>query len=113
MYCTHGGTDSDERSNVKNLRKASDWTNEEIAESPSEYLQAQQAEEEDQAAGAAGAREEADRKRYTEAYVAAGGSRSEAGEAYRAHKGQQAEQAAATDDEQARRVHWHETMRRV
>src|SRR5215203_6508424 len=113
MYRTHEGTDSDERSNVKNLRKASDWTNEEIAESPSEYLQAQQAEEEDQDGAAERAREEADRKSYTEAYVAAGGSRSEAGEAYRTHRGQQGEQAAATDDEQARRVHWHETMRRV
>ena len=113
MYRTLEGTDSDERSNVKNLRKASDWTNEEIAESPSEYLQAQQAEREGQAAAAERGREARDRKDFTEDYVRHGGDPNMAGEAYEAYRGEQAAEGARAADEQARRVMFTETMRRV
>ena len=98
---------------MKNPRKASEWTTREIESDSAGYLAAQKAERED--AGKAAERKAAadEQRRYEAAYVQAGGSKSEAAEAYRHHKDEGAREQAAVADEQGRRVTHHENLRRV
>jgi hypothetical protein len=82
------------------------WTNLDIQDDPQGYLEWQKQEREREARELQKRRDEDDLKRYTEEYVAAGGSRNDAAAAWRAHLNEQAAasalNAARLGDEQAR-----------
>jgi hypothetical protein len=96
---------------TNSARKASAWTNTEIEEDSSGYIAAQKAEREDRMKEAERKRQADELRHFERTYIAAGGSRSEAAAAYRAHKNEHAEQAAAVADEEARRYTRSETWR--
>ena len=97
---------------MKNAKNYREWTNQEIEDDPQGYVRAQQATRRHEARESARAAEEADKHRYVTAFVAGGGTRYAAAEAYEAHRDAQAAQVAEQGDEQARR-HYAAATRRV
>lgn len=87
---------------TKNPRDHREWTNKELEEDSAGYLEAQQAYREDQAAAAQKKRDEDDRERFTEKFVASGGMRSDAGAAWKGHRNEEAARAARAADAVAR-----------
>jgi hypothetical protein len=85
---------------TKNPRDERVWTNIEVQEDSAGYLAAQQRRREDAEAEVAKRREENDKARFTEEFVAAGGDRDEAVRAWKAVRNEQAT-AAARQAEQA------------
>ena len=98
---------------TKDSRKASVWTNQDIAEDASGYLEAQAAEREDARKAQERRAEDLAREDYVKSYVFHGGDESDANAAFVASRSQQAAGIAAQEDEAARRVHMAETMRRL
>jgi hypothetical protein len=87
---------------MKDSRNPNNWSNRELEEDSAAYLAAQQAYRQDQAVAAAQRQAEQDLERFTKAFVDAGGTKSGAGDAYRAKRNAEAAEAAAHADEAAR-----------
>ncbi len=87
---------------MRDSRDHTKWTNKETEEDSAGYVAAQQAYRQDQAVAAAQRIEERDRAAFEAEYVAAGGTKSGAGDAYRAKRNETAAAAAAHADEAAR-----------
>ena len=87
---------------MKDSRNPNNWSNRELEQDTAGYLAAQQAYRQDQAVAAAQRIEERDRAAFEAEYVAAGGTKSGAGDAYRARRNAEAAEAAAHADETAR-----------
>jgi hypothetical protein len=86
---------------TRNPRDEREWTNKELEADSAGYLAAQAARRKDEAAAEQKRRDADDLERFTEAFVAAGGTRSDAGAAYKAHKNGQAAAAAEQADQEA------------
>ena len=82
---------------TKNPRNHREWTNEEIEQAPQGYRAAQEAYRNDKAAREQKRRDEDDLKRFTEAFVAAGGSAEAAPAAFKALRNEQAAAVAARE----------------
>jgi hypothetical protein len=83
---------------TRNPRDEREWTNKELEEDSAGYLAAQAARRKDEAAAEQKRRDADDLERFTEAFVAAGGSRSDAATAFKAHRNEQAATAAVQAD---------------
>jgi hypothetical protein len=86
---------------TKKPRDHRTWTNKEIEEDSEGYLAAQVAFAEDRDAAERQRRDGDDLARFEEAFVRAGGTKSEAPAAYKAHKNRRAAEAAARADQEA------------
>ena len=86
---------------TRNPRDHRDWTNIEVEEDPQGYLAAQEARRKDEAAAEQKKRDADDLERFTEAFVAAGGNKSDAAQAFKAHRNEQATTAARRADQEA------------
>jgi hypothetical protein len=84
-----------------NPRDHREWSNKEVEENPQGYLAAQEAYREHKATEEQKKRDADDLERYTEAFVAAGGNKSDAAAAFRAHRNEQAATAARRADQEA------------
>ncbi len=80
---------------------AKEWTNKDIERDPEGYLEWQRKERERKAAEQEKRRADDDLKRFTEAFVAAGGSKSDATAAWKAHRNEQASETAKRADREA------------
>ena len=98
---------------TKDSRKASAWTNQDIAEDAQGYLEAQRREREDALKAQEDRAERLAREDFVKSYVQHGGDESDGVAAYLASRDQRASEMAEQEDEQARRVHFTETMRRL
>jgi hypothetical protein len=87
---------------MKDSRNPNNWKLKEIEGDSEGYKAAQSAYRLDQAAAEFQRQEERDRAAFEAEYVAAGGTKSGAGDAYRARRDEQASLAARTADESAR-----------
>jgi|SRR5215213_8814103 len=90
---------------TKKPRDHRTWTNKEIEEDSEGYLAAQVAFAEDRDAAERQRREADDLARFAEAFVNAGGSKNEAGAAYKVMRNDEAERGARLADEEARQQH--------
>jgi hypothetical protein len=86
---------------TRNPRDERDWTNKELEADPKGYLAAQAARRKDEAAEQQRKRDADDLERFTEEFVAAGGSRYDASAAFKAHRNEQAATAARRADQEA------------
>jgi hypothetical protein len=86
---------------TRNPRDHREWTNKELERDPEGYLAAQSARRKDQDAQEQKRRGADDLERFTEAFVAAGGSRADATAAFKAHRNEQATTAARAADQSA------------
>jgi hypothetical protein len=86
---------------TRNPRDEREWTNKELEADSAGYLAAQAARRKDEAAAEQKRRDADDLERFTEAFVRAGGNKSDAEVAYRAHKNERAAVAAREADEAA------------
>jgi len=98
---------------MKDSRNPNAWTLREIEQDTAGYLAAQQAYRKDRAVAEGQRNAERDRAAFEASFVAAGGTRSGAGDAYRAKRDEQAALAARHADESARRAQRAATMGRV
>jgi hypothetical protein len=87
---------------TRDSRNPNNWSTREIEEDSAAYVAAQQAYRLDQAVAADRRQEEKDQERFTKAFVVAGGTRTDAHDAYRAKRNEEAALAARTADETAR-----------
>jgi hypothetical protein len=87
---------------VKDSRNPNAWTLKEIEGDSAAYVAAQEAYRKDRAVAEGQRNEERDRAAFEASFVAAGGTSSGAGDAYRAKRNEQAAAAAAHADEAAR-----------
>jgi hypothetical protein len=87
---------------VKDSRNPNAWSNREIEADSAAYVAAQEAYRKDRAVAEGQRNEERDRAAFEASFVAAGGTKSGAGDAYRAKRDEQAAEAAAFADESAR-----------
>jgi hypothetical protein len=95
------------------MKDPRNWSNREIEEDSEGYKAAQQACRQDEAVAAAQRNEERDRAAFESEYVAAGGTKSGAGDAYRAKRNETAAAAAAHADESARLAQRGATLNKV
>ncbi len=86
---------------TRDSRNPNAWTLREIEGDSAAYVAAQEAYRKDRAVAEGQRNEERDRAAFEAAFVAAGGTRSGAGDAYRAKRDEQAAAAAAHADESA------------
>jgi hypothetical protein len=86
---------------TRNPRDHREWSNKDVEQDPQGYLAAQEAYREHKATEEQKKRDADDLKRFEEAFVQAGGSRTDAAAAYRAHKNQRATEAAKRADQEA------------
>ena len=86
---------------TKNPRNHREWTNEELEQDSAGYLAAQEAYREDREKADHQRREKDDLERYTEAFVEAGGNRSDAPAAFKAERNRRAAEAASQADQAA------------
>jgi hypothetical protein len=86
---------------TRNPRDHTVWTNRELEQDPQGYLAAQEAYREHKATEEQKKRDADDLERFTEAFVAAGGNKSDAAAAFRAHRNEQATTAARRADQSA------------
>ena len=98
---------------MKAARDYTAWKLKEIEADPQGYRAAQRAHREDADAAAAKRAEQRDRARFEAAFVAAGGARADALDAYRERCNREAAQTAEVADEAARRGQRGATMGRV
>ncbi len=98
---------------MKDSRDHTKWTNKEIEGDSEGYKAAQRAHSLDLDDAAAQRNEERDRAAFEAEYVAAGGTKSGAGDAYRARRNAEAAEAAAHADEAARLAQRGATMGKV
>ena len=84
-----------------NPRDHREWTNKELEQDPEGYLAAQAARRKDEDAQEQKRRDADDLERFTEAFVAAGGSHADATAAFKAHRHEQATTAARAADQSA------------
>ena len=98
---------------MKAPRDNTKWTNREIEEDSAGYIAAQEAYRQDQAVAADRRQAEQDQERFTAAFLAAGGTKSGAGDAYRAKRDAEATEAASFADETARRAQRGATFGRL
>ncbi len=98
---------------MKAPRDNTKWTNKEIEQDSAGYVAAQEAYRKDRAVAEAQRNEERDRAAFEASFVAAGGTKSGAGDAYRAKRDEQAAAAAAQADESARLAQRGATWSRV
>jgi len=98
---------------MKDSRNPNNWSNRELEQDTAGYLAAQQAYRQDQAVAAAQRQAEQDLERFTKSFVAAGGTKSGAGDAYRARRDEQAAEAARFADEAARLAQRGATLNKV
>ncbi len=98
---------------MKDSRNHQVWSLKEIEADSAAYVSAQQAYRKDRAVAEGQRNEERDRAAFEAAFVAAGGTRSGAGDAYRAKRDEQAADAAAFADEAARLAQLGATWSRV
>jgi hypothetical protein len=96
---------------MKDSRNPNAWTLREIEQDSAGYVAAQEAYRKDRAVAEGQRNEERDRAAFEAEYVAAGGTKSGAGDAYRAKRNEQA--AAAHADESARLAQRGATWSRV
>jgi len=89
------------------------WGNAELEADPQGYLAAQKARHEDEAAAADRKREQQDEEIFGAAFVANGGTKAGAGDAFRAKRDEQAALAARHADESARRAQRSAAMGKV
>jgi hypothetical protein len=89
------------------------WSLKEIEGDSAGYVAAQSAYRQDQDAAAAQRRADQDLERFTAAFLTAGGTKSGAGDAYRAKRDAEATEAATFADETARRAQRGATMGKV
>lgn len=87
---------------TRDARNPKSWTNREIEADSGGYKAAQQAHKADMVAAAEDRIEERDRAAFEAAYVAAGGTKSGAADAYRQKRDERAAEAARAADETAR-----------
>jgi hypothetical protein len=98
---------------MKNSRNPNNWKLKEIEGDSEGYKAAQRAHSLDLDDAAAQRNEERDRAAFEAEYVAAGGTKSGAGDAYRARRNAEAAEAAAHADEAARLAQRGATMGKV
>jgi hypothetical protein len=98
---------------MKDSRDHTKWTNKEIEQDSAGYIAAQRALRLDLDDAAAQRNEERDRAAFEAEYVAAGGTKSGAGDAYRAKRNETAAAAAAHADETARLAQRGATLNKV
>jgi hypothetical protein len=84
---------------TKNPHDHREWTNEDIQEDAEGYLAAQQTYREEAEALEAKWREEDDRARFTEQFVAAGGNRADAAAEWRRMRNERATEVGRHDEE--------------
>lgn len=80
---------------MKDPRNPRTWSNVQIEQDPDGYVLAQEAFRQDREEARRQARESDDLRRFTEAYVAAGGRRSEAASAFTEQRDQRAAESAS------------------
>ncbi len=98
---------------TRDSRNPNNWSTREIEGDSAGYLAAQRAHSLDLDDAAAQRNEERDRAAFEAEYVAAGGTKSGAGDAYRERRNEQAAAAAAHADESARLAQRGATLNKV
>jgi hypothetical protein len=86
---------------TRNPRDEREWTNKELEADSAGYLAAQAARRKDEAAAEQKRRDADDLERFTEAFVRAGGNKSNAEAAYKADRNARAAEAASQADQEA------------